>query len=59
MWGVFEEETNKCPDNTKEPLTDAIVHVMGNMQEAPLICACSRFRSHMGATVEVEGGFIK
>ena len=29
------------------------------MQEAPLICTCSRFRSHMGATVEAEGGFIE
>ena len=59
MWGVFEKETNKCPDDTKEPLKEVIVHVTGNMQEAPLICACSRFRSHMGATVEAEGGFIE
>ena len=59
VWGVFEEETNKCSDDTKEPLKEVIVHVTGNMQEAPLICACSRFRSHMGATVEAEEGFIE
>ena len=56
VWGVFEKETKKCPDDTKEPLKEVIVHVTGNMQEAPLIYACSRFRSHMGVTVEVEGG---
>ena len=59
VWGVFEEETNKCSDDTKEPLKEVIVHVTSNMQEAPLICACSRFRSHMGGTVEAERGLIE
>ena len=58
-WGVFEKETNKCPGDTKEPLKEVIVHVTGNMHEAPLICACSCFRSHMGVTVEAEGGSIE
>ena len=59
VWGVFEEDTNKGPDDTKQPLTDAIVHVTGIMQEAPLICACSPFCSHMGVTVGAEGRFIE
>ena len=59
VWGVFEKDTNKGPADTKEPLKDAILHVTGNMHDAPLICACSRFCSHMGTTVEAEGGFIK
>ena len=55
VWGVFEKVANI----SKELLKEVVVHVTGNMQEAPLICACSCFRSHMGATVEAEGGFIE
>ena len=59
VWGVVKKETSKCLHNNKESLKALIVHVMGNTQEAPLICTCSRFRSRIEAVIEVDGGFIE
>ena len=59
VWGVVEKDTNKHPHSNKESLKAAIVHVMGNTQEEPLIRACSRFRSRIEAVIEAEGGFIE
>ena len=59
LCGVVEENTNKCPDNTNESLKGAFVHVISNMQEAPLIHAYSHFRSQMGPVIEAEKGSIE
>ena len=54
LWGVVEEEASKHRHNIKESLRVAILHVMGKMQEAPLIRACNRFRRHLEAVIEAE-----
>ena len=59
VWGVVEMETNKRPHSTKESLKATILHVMGSLQEEPLIRACSRFRNRLEAVIEAEGGFIE
>ena len=59
VWGVVEKETNKRPHSTKESLKATILHVMGILQEEPLILACSRFRNRLEAVIEAEGVFIE
>ena len=59
VWGVVEKEANKCLHNNKESLKAPIADVMGNMQEAPLICTCSRLRSRIEGVIETEGGLIE
>ena len=59
VWGVVQKETNKRPHSTKESLKATILHVMGSLQEEPLIRACSWFRNRLEAVIEAEGGFIE
>ena len=58
LWGAVEQ-TNNRPHHSKESLKAVIEHVLGNMQETPLIRACSHFRSRIKAVNETEGTCIE